>query len=215
MVKRKKLYTDASGVVHKDHPDMPEPTDKPTKQEREYWRIMEVIPDTPKYTSYQRLGVLLDYWAYGSIAKAIKSNPDIPADTIYYWKRRSNWWEPALRELREQKDDELDNRITKMIDSTLSQMEDRIKNGDVKVLKDGETVEVPISFRDLAIAGVGILYDKRALLRRNPTSITEHTNEDARLKKLAEQFKKIATRKEKVIEGNFEVISEEQNKHEQ
>lgn len=185
----------------KSHKD--EPIFKADKKERQKWKIMELIPDNPPYTAYQKLEALTTYMVKGSIKKT-SDICNIPYSTIQSWIRVSNWWKPALQELRIQKDDELDSRITGFMDKVLNQMEDRLEHGDEKVAKDGSTIRVKVSFRDLALAGIGILYDKRALTRRQPTALIEHTNEGDRLKRLAKMFESIQN--PKIIEGTSEVL---------
>lgn len=194
----KKKRTRPVRVPHKDQPN-PTKT-KMKKKEREYWKLMELIPDNPPYSAYDRMEVLQVYMIKGSLKQTAKIT-GVPFSTIQKWRAKQGWWELALQELREQKNDEVDARITGIIDKTLDQMDDRVANGDYVMDKMGELVRKPVSLKDLAVGGLAVPFDKRALMRGQPTSRTEHVTDTDRVKKLAQQFKKITT--EKVIEGEL------------
>ena len=188
-------------VTHKD-----EPMKKANKKEREYWRLMEYIPSEGKYTAYERMEALTVYMVKGSLQKTAEYT-GIPYTTIQSWRAKGTWWPLALQELREQKNDQVDSRITGIIDKTLDGMEDRVENGDFVVTKNGDLVRKPCSLKDLAVGGLAVPFDKRALMRGKPTSRTEHTSDKDRVEKLADQFKSIS-REIVVVDGEFEEINE-------
>jgi uncharacterized protein with beta-barrel porin domain len=80
------------------------------------------------------------------------------------------WFEKELKELKRRKDRQLDGSITNMLTKTLAALADRIDNGDEKVVVTKEGViraNQQMSGKDLAIV-TGVLFDKRAQLRREP-----------------------------------------------
>lgn len=205
------VYKDPEhGLKRKTHPD--EPDVKQNKKERAYWRVMEIIPHTGNYTAYQRLDVLTAFASIGNMTKVSGMFPDIPYDTMQYWKNGTKWWKPALREIRELKDEELDARITNIIDKSLDAMEDRLHNGEevVHISKEGSITRThkKVSFRDAAIAGLGVGFDKRALNRGDPTQRTEVISDKDRLAKLQNQFRKIARDEKHVLDGEFERVED-------
>ena len=187
--KRKDPETGLTVRTHIDEPDM-----KANDEERSYWKIMELIPDNGTHTAYQRFDVLAAYAAIGNMHKVAALFPDIRLATMQYWQQ-SEWWKPALFLVRERMDEELDARLTGIIDRSLSAMEDRLENGDEKLTKAGERVRVAVSFKDLSIGGVAVPFDKRALGRGDPTSRIETVSDADRLRKLQDQFKTIAPRR--------------------
>ena len=72
------------------------------------------------------------------------------------------------------------------IDKDLKEMEDRLTNGDLNA--KGE--KVPVSAVQLASI-FGTLYDKRALIRGEPTSRVERVSVDQQLNKLHKRFEEI------------------------
>jgi hypothetical protein len=209
MAKRNKLYKDRElGLVRRSHPD--EPVVKDGEDSRSYWRVMELIPDTHHYTAYQRLDVLMAFAATGSIAEVRKLYPDIPRETINFWRNGTTWWKPALREVRDMMSDELDARQTKILNALYTQMQDRLENGDEVVsfdkFGDVRRASKKVGFKDLAIGG-GVVFDKRQLGRGEPTARTEHMNESERLQNLQDKFKRIARTDARIIEG--EVVKDD------
>lgn len=195
--RRERLYKEqATGIVRRSHPD--EPDVKENAKERQYWRLMEIIPSNGDYTAYQRLDVLVAFASIGNMKKVQALYPDIPYDTMMYWKNGTKWWKPALREVHEMKDEELDARITGIIDKSLTAMEDRLNNGDevISIGKDGGITRThkKVSFRDVAVAGLGVGFDKRQLGRGKPTQRTEIISDQDRLKRLQAEFRRVARR---------------------
>ena len=88
------------------------------------------------------------------------------------WKNQA-WFDKAIKDLKKQKDRQMDGRITNTLEKLLIQIEDRIDKGDDKLFmtKDGEVIHKrqKVSLRDLTISS-GVLFDKRAAIRREPDS---------------------------------------------
>ena len=190
--KRKREWT-----LGRTHPD--EPDKKESKEERAYWKLMEIVPNGPVYTALHRLDAAKAYIETGSFNEA-SALSTVPATTIRSWARSAVWWKQAVKELREEKNDKLDGKITRVMDKVLTALEERLEHGDSKLNREGELVRIPISFRDLSIAGLAILFDKRALMRGQATSRTEVISQEKRLSTLSEAFAKIA--QERTVEGN-------------
>ena len=84
-------------------------------------------------------------------------------------------------------------------------LEDRVRNGNIKLNpKTGELNRIPMTSGELAKDAVGIPYDKRALMRGDPTSRTERVDPKLMLEDLAKQFVKIVEMNEpKPIEAEI------------
>lgn len=208
MAKRDKLYKDSeTGLVRRSHPD--EPIVKKGEDTRRYWRVMEIIPDTGKYTAYCRLDALIAYAALGNMKQVCaaleRSGHEVKYETVLFWKNSTTWWKPALHEVREMMGEELDARQTKILNAIYDGMEERLENGDEVITKDGDRVRKRVGFRDLAIGG-GVMFDKRQLGRGEATARVEQISDKDRLDNLQKKFKKIARTDERVVEGEFEVV---------
>lgn len=79
--------------------------------------------------------------------------------------------------------------MSKVIDKALDLIMDRIEQGDYQYdQKTGKIVKIPLKVRDLERVASG-LFDKRQLIRKQPTSIkVSDLNQAERLLQLAEQF---------------------------
>jgi hypothetical protein len=94
--------------------------------------------------------------------------------------------------------------MTNILDKALDRVAQGLTEGDTRYdTKRGELYKIPVSTKETAIVAAA-LYDKRAMLRGDPTSRTESISSDKRLQNLEQKFKEMANIK--TIEG--EVIRE-------
>jgi len=169
--------------------------------------IQECNPRSP-YPPELKIASAALWCVLGSSVKVSKMIR-IPDITIRSWYKEP-WWHMAIREVRKAKNEEFDAKLTGLLDDTIVEIQDRLMNGETVVDKNGELKRVPVSTRNLATL-MGIVYDKRALTRGDPTSkvvrvdTNEHLAEVA--KKLSKMVDKIPTPIESVtIEGEFKEI---------
>lgn len=147
------------------------------------------------HTSKQtKIKAAVSYLLCGSATKAAKA-AGVSKPTILDWKNNSEWWPYLLSHLKEKHDEDLEARTTNILTKALDEVEDRIEHGDqIMNYKTGEMEHKPISGKELTII-FGTLYDKRQLMRREPTQIADNTSEDQRLRHLAEEFIKFTQAK--------------------
>jgi hypothetical protein len=157
------------------------------------------------YTPEQKLSAVMAYVVTGCSIKAGEMT-GIPNATIRYWKSQAPWWPETIAKLRKQKQDELDGRFTGVIHKAIGEVEDRLDNGDQVVDKNGNLVRRKMSGKETATT-LAILFDKRQMLRGDPTSRTEKTTTSEQLTSIMNEFQRLAadikSRQEK------DVISEE------
>jgi hypothetical protein len=154
-----------------------------------------------KYTDKQRRQAIGAFVILGNY-QATANEVNIPYTTVFGWGQKE-WWLNALEEVRREKADELDVQVSNSITKALKSVDERLEHGDAYVLKDGGTAYKPVSARDSATV-FGIMYDKRALMRNMPTSITQSTD-SAKLLKLQEKFEELASSKIKEVQGSVVV----------
>ncbi len=164
----------------------------------------EMVRRGSKYTDEDRRRAVVEYFVMGNMAK-VSDSTGIPETTLSGW-RKSEWWDGLVAEVRSEKGEEFDANLTKLIDSSFDQAQDRVDNGDYRVNKDGELIRVPMGGRDLVIAGATV-YDKQRLHRNEPTSIQ---GDSKSIEQLAEFFREIS-REHKIrqvnsIEGECEEV---------
>lgn len=146
-----------------------------------------------KYTPADKIAAATAWMVTGNAARA-EGYCGVPANTISQW-RKTEWWANLTAQVRKEKSDEADALMTGVIHSALEAINDRIENGDVVINKSGAQERVPVKAKDLASI-TGIVFDKRALGRGDPTSRTEKVSTSDRLKQLKEQFEKFSNAKE-------------------
>ena len=118
----------------------------------------------------------------------------IPVKTVQQWKV-SEWWKELEKQIRSEEEQELDAKLTKIIDKTLEKLVDSIENGEhIYDQRTGKIKRMPAKMRDLNNAFNTIL-DKRQLIRRQPTKIVEQTSTATQLQQLADSFAKFVQKK--------------------
>tara|TARA_R110002020_G_scaffold2465_2_gene11548 strand:- start:531 stop:1178 length:648 start_codon:yes stop_codon:yes gene_type:complete len=174
----------------------------------------DIVGNNTKYTPEQRIMAATYYAVTGSSLQAADkckaSGTAIPASTIRKWKNTTSWWKPVLHEVRKAKQEELDAKLTSIIMEGAEKLEDRVRNGNIKLNpKTGELNRIPMTSGELAKDAVGIPYDKRALMRGDPTSRTEKVDPKTMLEELAKQFVKIVELNEPKTIIDAEVVKED------
>lgn len=145
---------------------------------------------TDKYTPEQKIQAAMHWLVSGGSAIEASKKTGVPSGTIRAWKHGSPWWPDVIRKLRAIKQDELDAMFTVVIHDTVGEIHDRVLEGDWKYdPKTGEKVRVPMSGRDLAQTAQ-VLFDKRSLLRGDPTSLRKEVSVEDSLKKIGENLVK-------------------------
>lgn len=135
----------------------------------------------------------------------------VPEGTIRAWKG-TEWWHEIMTRIHQEEDEELDTKLTKLVNKAVEHVNDRLENGDwIYNAKQDKLLRKPVSAKDVAIV-TAITIDKRQLLRGQPTSRVEKVSQDERLGKLAEQFRKFSQAKEieQSSQEELEVLEEEE-----
>ena len=177
----------------------------------EVWHDLEVGRNN-KYTIDQRVQAVCYYAVLGNSLK-VERLLGIPASTIRHW-RGMDWWPIVISEVRKAKDQELDAMLTDVMHKATEQLLDRVENGDEVVTKDGDIVRKKLGAKDLAVAGLAVPYDKRALMRGDPTSRVEKKSSDEILTGIATQLEAVLDKVETklnieppiTVDGEFEEI---------
>lgn len=147
--------------------------------------------DHPKstYTREKKIEVCATYLLSGNVYQTAISC-GVPRVLVSDWKTRSAWWDQLVEDLRKQKQDDLDAVLTCLIDDLTGKLNQRLDQGDPYVKKDGTIGYIPVKTKDLAVT-MAVLYDKRALIRGEATSI--RTDSNTSLKALENRFKEFTT----------------------
>lgn len=143
--------------------------------------------NTDKYTPEQKIQAVMYYLALGGNSKKVSEKTGLPSNTIRKWKSSAPWWDMVMKKARAIKQDELDAQFTVIIHDVVDGLKDRVFNGDYKLLKDGTLKRVPMAGKDLVMAA-SILFDKRSLLRGDPTNIRKSETSHDNLKSIEQRL---------------------------
>jgi hypothetical protein len=141
----------------------------------------------------------------------------VPCETISNW-RKTSWWKEYMDELQNSEDIQMSAQLKKVVDKSLEVVADRLENGDFQYdPKTGKMIRVPVKMRDTHKV-LNEAIDKRMLLQKRPTRITEHQQTvDDRLAHLANQFAAFVSGANKeesnntidVVDGEFVEVIED------
>lgn len=161
------------------------------------------------YTPEEKIEAVMAYMVTGTSRKASKIC-NIPEGTIRWWKSQAMWWEDVMRECRKKKQDELDAAFTNVIHIAVEALEDRVRNGNTVLTKDGGRVQVPMQGKEIAVS-LAVIFDKRQLLRGDPTQKVERVTEKDRLDNLQRKFEEIARKvnAKEINDVSYDVVEEE------
>lgn len=115
--------------------------------------------------------------------------------TVRNW-RYSDWWEDLVTELKSQEQIELSNKLKRISQKSLDELEDRLANGDwVLDRKTGKLVRKPASLRDTTQT-FNSLHDRTQRLETKPKDENKQVLD--RLSALAAQFEQIANKRQPI-----------------
>ena len=145
------------------------------------------------YTDKEKMEAACAFAVTGN-SRRVAELTKIPEGTIRAWKT-TEWWNDLQSRIIREQDEELDTKLTKLIDKAVGEVNDRLEEGDyVYNPKLDKLIRKPVNAKDLAITSA-VLVDKRQLLRGQPTSRVEKVSQDETLLKLADEFRKFSQAK--------------------
>lgn len=162
------------------------------------------IPRTSsRYTDADRINAIGHYLVLGNLRK-VEAATGIPNETLSGWTR-TEWWNQLLAQIRAERNQDLDCRLSNAVDKALDGLLDRIDNGDTVVVDD-ELRKIPVKGRDLAVM-FGVMFDKRQLLRLSPTSIQANGQVDSLAGRLVGLLERAVTKPEIDVTPKAERVS--------
>jgi len=153
------------------------------------------------------LAVARTYAATGNLSAAARDN-EVSFETVKYWKQK-DWFNSILELCRQELQSKLDVKLTSLIDDVVEHIQDRLDNGD---WNQRGTQRIPVNMKVL-LQAISVLYDKRALIRGEPTSRIERVSTEQRLNKLSRRFAELPTKAQEFIVNNIDDDSEERVEH--
>lgn len=148
--------------------------------------LTELYSPKAKYTADEKLAAVLAYVMTGSV-KGVVRLTGLKQQIVSDWKNNSSWWPDCYQSIKREKQEEVDGTLTTIIHAANGEMLDRIINGDEIIDKNGDAVRRKMTGKELAWV-MGISFDKRALLRGDPTSRTEKVDTRQQMEDLRKEF---------------------------
>lgn len=169
-------------------------SDTPSKQDRKPIRNRSIEAGTNKqWSDNQKMEAIQSYLLLGNLALTSRIL-GIPEITLRVWKR-TEWWADMVTEIKSQDRIQLSSRMKKIVDASLTVVEDRLLNGDYQFdQKTGQNIRKPVNMKDAHKVAVD-LQDRQDLLEKTEKPEITEDKIESRLLQLAEKFADMATKK--------------------
>jgi len=145
-----------------------------------------LAPTNKQWSDKQKMEAVNSYLLLGNLALTGRLL-NIPEITLRVWKA-TTWWKDAVTEVKASEKIELSARIKKLVDASITVIEDRMQNGDYQFdQKTGQTVRKPVSMKDAHKVAVD-MQDRREILEKSEVVVQTEEHVEDKLLKLAERF---------------------------
>ena len=152
-----------------------------------------LAPTNKQWSDKQKMDAVNSYLLLGNLALTGRLL-NIPEITLRVWKA-TTWWKDAVAEVKASEKIELSARIKKLVDASMTVVEDRLSNGDFQYdQKSGTMVRKPVNMKDAHKVAVDLQARQDIIEKTDVVVQTEEHVED-KLLKLAEKFADMATKK--------------------
>jgi len=149
-------------------------------------KIWEIMSHTRVLHPVEKVIELASRYITSGNLRGSARDSEVNIETASDWSKQQ-WFHDVLDLVRFEHQKKLDGKITALLDKSLNELQDRLEKGDI----DARTGKRrPVMAAQVASI-LGTLYDKRALIRGEPTSRVERTSVDQRLNKLHKAFEDI------------------------
>lgn len=146
------------------------------------------------YSQTTKVDAATVYAVYGDLTQ-VSELLSVPESVLRGWKQEP-WWIELQKQVYSEQNEKLAARISGVLNTTLTHLEDRLENGDeVLNQRTGEVITKKVDASVLAKMFEGLSHQRR-ITRGEPTSISAKVGIDDRLIKLQDAFLKFAASKE-------------------
>lgn len=152
-----------------------------------------LAPTNKQWSDKQKMDAVNSYLLLGNLALTGRLL-NIPEITLRVWKA-STWWKDAVAEVKASEKIELSARIKKLVDASMTVVEDRLSNGDFQYdQKTGAMIRKPVNLKDAHKVSVD-LQARQDILEKSEVVVQTEEHVEDKLLKLAEKFADMATKK--------------------
>lgn len=171
-------------------------SDAPSKKPRKSNRDRSILAKTNKqWSDQQKTEAVQSYLLLGNLALTSRIL-GIPEVTLRVWKA-STWWKDLVEEIKSQERVELSSKMKKIMNASLSVVEDRLVNGDFQFdQKTGQVVRKPVNMKDAHKVAMD-LQERADVIEAadKPKDTASEASMEDKLLRLASKFAEMATKK--------------------
>lgn len=158
-------------------------------------KIFEIMSHTKVQYPIEIVLDLMSMYVSSGNLRGSATSVGVNHETASDWTKQQ-WFHDVMDLVKFEHQKKLEGKMTSLLEKSVNELEDRLTNGDVDA-KTGE--RRPVMAAQIANI-IGTLYDKRALIRGEPTSRVEKTSVEQRLNKLRGRFEDIGKSQPVLIE---------------
>jgi len=187
-------------------------TDNPNTKHRKP-KIRAVDAGTNRsWSDKQKIEAVQSWLLLGNLALTSRLL-SIPEVTLRQWKT-TEWWKNVVDDIKQQENMEMSARLRKIVDASLTAVEDRLVHGDLMYdPKTGQMIRKMVNMREAHKVAVDLM-DKRTMLEKAAAPQMEMTQDENKLEKLAEKFASFVLKKtEPVVVDVTDVTIKTENEH--
>lgn len=111
-----------------------------TKDERQYWLVKGLIPDSVQYPAHLKFATIMKYATCGSLRETERAT-GVPRATIRGWMN-ADWWADAYRRAEEFQSSRISAKMTRLMNSSVDKLQTKIDEGELVVIRDKNGVEI-------------------------------------------------------------------------
>ena len=171
----------------------------------ELWDELRSEGGNGRWTTTDRVRAALVYSTVGG-SKRTEAITGVPEETVRHWKNYAPWWNKVVHHVHKFNNQKHIASLTQTILAAGEELADRVKNGEYVYDKEGnmclDANGVPkrrkLTAHSLAVDGIAIPGQRRALLLGDPTSRQETSGVET-MRELKELFQTIGIKRVKNI----------------
>lgn len=166
-----------------------------TKDERQYWLVRGIIPDSAQYPAHLKFATIMKYATCGSLRETERAT-GVPRATIRGWMN-ADWWAEAYRRAEEFQSSRISAKMTRLINSSVDKLQNKIDEGELVIIRDKYGVEIAREHQqlpaktllDITKAAASHSSLSREIRKQEATAVSPNINN--RLLSLAEDCVKV------------------------
>lgn len=181
-------------------------TDTPSSRDRKPKNRSVAAGTNVQWSDKQKTEAVTSWLLLGNLAMTSRLL-SIPEITLRVWKT-TEWWKTLVEEIKTQENIQMSGRLKKIVDASLTAVEDRLVNGDwVYDNKTGQMMRKQVAMKDAHKVSTDLM-DRQLALEKAIKPVSVEEQNDDKLLKLAEKFAAFVTQKIDHKEPPLEVVED-------